>query len=382
MTGDSEKQDHATVRPGLPDGWKSRPSPGRWDLLLSFDDLAGGRSWYRLASDGRVFALPFVHKAHDAAIAPGGSRAALFGHTFFFEGTHAVWTILTALAEPRTGASELLRIPLGCRPAWSSDDSRLAYAWATDAWSNDERRFVSCRPEGQPDATGSVSILAIHDLTTGLVREATVWRIQSLRWRSDDREILAILNDGSRLSLVSFDVESLEPVRTLELTVAPTAQGLATSPDGRHVAFCDLSSDEDSIDDSPFTGYILDTASGQVTPIGPLRWETYPVWSPRGGSLAYQQDDASASGEERVIAHLDLRTGIRTEIASFGEDDMPDEIAGPDLAWSSDGTLIAFVTNGYGGSAIHVVELATGSHRTVLQTNGLVHSLGFVGPAG
>jgi Tol biopolymer transport system component len=239
-------------------------------------------------------------------------------------------------------------------------------------------RLVSCRTtEGELHPDGGL-FLAVRDLATDSVRETQTRRIQCLRWLPDDRELIAVVGDQRGLSVVTFAADDPMQVSESTLPVEPTARGISISPDVDHVSFCDFPSGGDSPDDDRYSAYIYSLAEGRMIQIGPQCLDTRPVWSPTGRRLAYRGLRDAEDDSQRMVAIFDPKTGETAEIAVADSDDLSGDITGPDPAWSPDGRLLAFVSYEQGGSAIYVTDVSSGAHERVLQTNGIVHSLGFV----
>lgn len=371
-----------------PAGWTVSPFPFHWDLLFNFDDLSGSGRWYRMTSSGAVTAMPFAEDASSCVISPGGARALLIGNSSFYEGTHGLWTILRSVADLRSNSIARTKVAIGCGPAWSNDEMKFAYCRTTNAWSNDEGRVVSCRKgeaESYPDGG---EFLAVQNLGSDSVRETQAGRIQCLRWRPDDRELIAIVGDQRGLSVVTFTADELVRVGEAALPVEPTAQGLSISPNADYVSFCDFPSgdesfydfpsDDDSPDDAPDSGYIYGLADGKMLPIGPQCLETQPIWSPTGRWLACRVWKDLGRDSQQMVTITDPAVRETVEIHSVNSDDQSGDITGPDPAWSPDGILLAFVSYEEGGSAIYIADVSSGTCAKVLQTGGLIHSLGFV----
>jgi dipeptidyl aminopeptidase/acylaminoacyl peptidase len=360
-----------------PAGWTISPFPFRWDLLFNFDDLSGSGRWYRMTGSGDVTAMAFAEGASYCVISPGGARALLIGNSSFYEGTHGLWTILRSVVDLRSDSTAGAKIAIGCWPAWSNDEMRFAYFRATEAWSNEERRVVSCRKdEGESHPGGGD--LAVQDLGSDSVRETPTRRIQCLRWRPDDREIIAVVRDRRGLSVMTFTPDELVQVSESALPVEPTAQGISISPNAEYVSFCDFPSGDDSPDDAPYSGYIYGLTDGRMLPIGPQCLDTQPKWSPTGRWLACRDCKDAGRDSHQMVAITDPAVGETIEIARVNSDDLSGDITGPDPAWSLDGGLLAFVSFEKGGSAIYITDVSSGTCAKVLQTEGLVHSLGFV----
>lgn len=210
------------------------------------------------------------------------------------------------------------------------------------------------------------------------MRESQTRRIQCLRWRPDDRELIAVVSDQHGLSVVAFTADELVRVSEATLPVEPTARGISISPNADYVSFCDFPSGDDSPDDAPYSGYIYGLADGRMLPIGPQCLDTQPIWSPTGRWLACRGWKDVGRDSQQMVAIIDPAVRETVEIAPVNSDDLSGDIAGPDPAWSPDGGLLAFVSYEEGGSAIYITDVSSGTCGKVLQTEGLVHSLGFV----
>ena len=360
-----------------PAGWTVSPFPFHWDLLFNFDDLSGSGRWYRLTSSGDVTATPFAEGTSYGVISPGGARALLIRSSSFYEGTHGLWRILRSIVDLNLGSSAKVKIAIGGTPAWSNDERKFAYYRATEAWSREERMVVSCRKDGGELDQDGGGFLAVRDLGSDSLLETPTRQIRCLRWRPDDRQILAVVGDQRGLSLVTFTADDLVQVSESALPVEPTAEGTSISPNTDYVSFCDFPSDDDSPDDAPYTGYLYGLANGQMLPIGPQCLETQPIWSPTGCWLACRGWKDLGSDSSQMMAIYDPAVRETVEIGSVNSGDLSGDITGPDPVWSPDGRLLAFGSFEKGGSAIYITEVTSGTLVKVVQTNGLVHSVGF-----
>ena len=122
----------------------------------------------------------------------------------------------------------------------------------------------------------------------------------------------------------------------LNLFGDPARPGVGTGPTGR-IAFMSLSKPLSERDSSDL--YVLDAASGEVTPLHEGGgFSIAPQWSPDGSRLAFASNE-TASGEIGIFVAEADGTGAVNILAS----DRMLEDGGPiSLAWSPDGSQIAY----------------------------------------
>jgi len=124
--------------------------------------------------------------------------------------------------------------------------------------------------------------------------------------------------------------------------------GIDLSPDGREVAFAWDASGDLEVYTAPLVGDRII----QLTDAG--RRSFAPRWSPDAGWLAFLRDH----GDGWARIHLVDRDGEH-ERALTGDED----VAHGEIAWSPDGTRIAYVAARRGGQPVlHVMDVATGEH--------------------
>lgn len=344
----------------LPAGWTVLPSPLRWDLLFHFNDLRGTGRWCRLTNDGNLTVAPLAESASRCVMSHSGSRAILIGHSSFYEGAYGLWSIVRSIVDFGLGSATSLKLPIKGSPVWSNDETRLAYCRATD---------------GEP-FLDKESTLAIRHLGSGLVLERQTPPIHCLRWGRDDRRLFAVIGTRDERSLISFSADDLTQESETALAIEPIAEGLSLSPDAESVSFCVFPMDDD---DAPYFAYIYRLEDGQTIPIGPQRLETQPVWSPTGRKLVFDAWKTVKRASHQALSIFNPNSAETTEIATINSGDLSGDISGPDPVWSPDGERLAFVSYEESGSAIYVANLSTGTHAKALQTDGLVHAVGFVG---
>ena len=181
---------------------------------------------------------------------------------------------------------------------------------------------MSCRKEETESYPDGGEFLAVQNLGADSVRETQTRRIQCLRWRVDNRELIAVVGDQRGLSVVTFAADELVQVSEVALPVEPTARGISISPNADYVSFCDFPSDDDSPDDAPYSGYIYGLADGRMLPIGPQCLDTRPVWSPTGRWLACRGWKEAGQNSRRMVAIIDPAVRETVEIASANSDDL------------------------------------------------------------
>jgi dipeptidyl aminopeptidase/acylaminoacyl peptidase len=111
------------------------------------------------------------------------------------------------------------------------------------------------------------------------------------------------------------------------------------SPDGSRIVYAVINSDRPG---RPYSQiWVLDVASRQVTRLGaPDGTASSPRWSPDGRAIAY----LGTSGERRGLMIADAKGAQPRFVAAVEETNHPLPTSGDSIAWSPDGTQIAFVS--------------------------------------
>jgi dipeptidyl aminopeptidase/acylaminoacyl peptidase len=238
--------------------------------------------------------------------------------------------------------------------------------------------MMSCRGGDEESAESSYP-LVVHDLGTNTTREARIGPIECLQWRPDGREISAVVRRQRGWDVVTLDADDLATIRKSALPIEPPAERIEISCDPDHVSFSSFESHDDSSEEDEFSAYVHDLATGQTIKVGHQVIDTEAAWSPVESKLAFRGYSGEGADLHKVMAIFDFRTRETTMIAAVNSGDASGEITGPAPVWSADGKLLAFASYEEEGSAIYVVEVSTGVVEKILQTDGLIHSLGFVG---
>lgn len=342
----------------IPAGWAASPSAFRWGLLFHFDDLASNAGrWFRMTSNGNIAAFSFPKGTGDCSFSPGGTRALAILNSPSDEGRGRWTTRARSILDLRSGVEMSIEFAADSDIAWSRGELQIAYWRHPSGW---QRR-------------GDGSILAARNLDSGLVREVHARDIWCLRWHPDGRELIAITSSRWEFFLARFAANELSQIDESPLAIEFTANDPSISPDAEFISFCD-----DSPDDEEYCAYTYRLADGLVMPIGPHLIDASLAWSPSGHRLAFRASAGEGDDLHKTVTIFDPRTRESIETVPINSGDDAGEISGPDPAWSPDGGLIAFASYEEEGSAIYVADASSGKSEKVLQTKGLVHSLGFV----
>jgi WD40 repeat protein len=154
---------------------------------------------------------------------------------------------------------------------------------------------------------------------------------------------LAVSPDGLSVALVEDDaisitgaVESSLPLRGL------VPMSIAWSPDGARLA---LSAVRNRPDGPDFGMYVADVTGSDLrrVPVPPAHWLTSPTWSPDGSSLAYVSTREGKHAFPMTIVTEDLDSGTTRTLADAGRC-ITCSGALPVVAWSPDGTTLAYTT--------------------------------------
>jgi hypothetical protein len=158
-----------------------------------------------------------------------------------------------------------------------------------------------------------------------------------------------------------------DPSERIEALTVPHAPEygafFSLAPDGQRIAYTVLPPGTPAPSpDAPaelWIAYLQDeTAPRRVAADADLLVE--PVWSPDGASLVFRRSDSAVerAGEFSLVA-LELRSGRETILAATSD------VALFPVAFSDGGASFSYATLSPSGSDLQVVELATGSRRTL-----------------
>ncbi len=220
-------------------------------------------------------------------------------------------------------------------PVWSPDGTRIVY---------------------QSDEIG-ISELYVMDVQSGAVRRVGPPHPGlQVSWSPDSSQLVftARVGNDDEVFVVNADGEDLR-----QLTDNDFADSFPVwSPDGNRIAFM-------SFADNQLDLYTMNTDGSDVRRITNDRAQDLnPVWSPDSTRLAFVSDrDAPMNSEYYVV---DVRTGDITRLTTGGAA-VGDQF-GSNIAWSPDGTQLAYVGHADDGYQLHLAN-ADGSDSRVLIDN-------------
>ena len=159
---------------------------------------------------------------------------------------------------------------------------------------------------------------------------------------------------GAPATVKSVDLDSLA-ITQLTPTGAPGRGLPAWSPDGTRIVY--VSSPQVR------TLRIGDTSESTVwePATGVNQYPLSPVWSPDGTRIAFVRTGSSIVGAEIVVVNADgSGEHVLTRFSNIGY---------LQIDWSPDGKSIVYQTLTAGGSAIRVVDVASGQNREIVTTD-------------
>jgi TolB protein len=293
-----------------------------------------------------------------------------------------------ALVWPEEEALAGDRIAYGCREpqnAWyaicigtadGEEQRRVTEGLPTTdpEWSPDGRQIAFTRNEDVGESTTfTFDDVFVMDADGSDVRQVTVdeedlWSGQPT-WSPDGKELAYVRGESIASTVTSkygelFRIE-LDGTGRRRLTTGEPDTDPDWSPDGDEIVFVrgvNLSSFEESNDDL----YVLEVTTGrtrQLTRTPPGVYEAAPAWSPDGSRIAFARSARGSQFDGTASIHVIGRDGS-------GERLVLDHRLYADtaysLAWSPDGTSIAFETSSkLGCTSISLVHVASGSVRAL-----------------
>jgi TolB protein len=301
-----------------------------------------------------ALALVVVLLATDGGQAPG--RGDVIAHGC--KEPNNAWYAVCEVGVDGTGNRRLTKRLPTTDPAWSPDGRRIAFTRNEDVGESTTFTFDDVFVM---DADGS----HVRQVTAD---EEDLWSGQPT-WSPDGRELAYVRGEAIASTVQSKYGElyriGLDGDGMRRLTAGEPDTDPDWSPDGEELVFVrgvNLSSFEDSNDDL----HILEVATGRtraLTRTPPGVYEAAPAWSPDGSRIAFTRSARGSQFDGTASIHVIGRDGS-------GERLVLDHRLYADtaysLAWSPDGTSIAFETSSkLGCTSISVVHVTTGSVRAL-----------------
>ena len=318
----------------------------------------GGGSLMRLTRDGADNVSP--------AWSPDGARIAYWSFSEDFEGLGRELALEVMHADGME-PSRLMQVDLESdlsglyfylQPAWSPDSTEIAF------WSNDGIYIVGANGSNLRRLTNSDRF----DVGPAWSDDGTKIAFTSLRVSDEsfESEIYVVNADGSNLRRLTnsdrFDA------------------GPAWSPDGTKIAFTSLRVSDESFEGESFESeiYVVNADGSNLRRLtNSDRFDAGPAWSPDGTKIAFwsSRDGVTDDNINVDINVMDADGSNPTRLTRMGADALAEEAGISLVAWSPDGTRIAFQAPGLDGNSynaeIYVVDAGSGDLTRLTQNSAL-----------
>lgn len=234
----------------------------------------------------------------------------------------------------------------GSLPAWSPDGTRIAFYSASGDCDPEDTGL----PADEPTCPDAWTLYVVNADGTGLTDLASLTPIDTPippAWSPDGGRIAIEIGDGGPGGGIGIHVVNADGSGSTNLTNNPAGDaGPSWSPDGTKIAFTS------NRDGSPEIYVMAADGSGLTRLTNNTAVDAAPSWSPDGSLIAFVSD---RDGNLEVYVMNTDGSG-QVNLTNSPENEFSSPVGHFPLAWSPDGSRIAFMSDRDGDIEIYAVS--------------------------